>query len=137
MFGDSCPIPIIEVAQYADMQKNLDLGQSLAPLRNEGVLILSGGLTVHNLIDRSSFSETMAQEGLIDFNKTVSDACMVQEGTFRNEAIRETTRHPWFKQAHPTIEHFTPIAIAAGAGLEGGSCVVSDIYGALTVAFGV
>ena len=47
------------------------------------------------------------------------------------------TSHPGFKLAHPRAEHFVPIYVAAGCGEEGSAKVISGVYGATTVAFGL
>jgi aromatic ring-opening dioxygenase catalytic subunit (LigB family) len=69
----------------------------------------------------------------VDSVKTTSS---VEE---RNEKLKEVTKHPFFRRAHPREEHFVPIYIAAGAGSgEGdGASVLSDIHSAISIAFGV
>lgn len=47
------------------------------------------------------------------------------------------TQHKGFRAAHPRAEHFVPLYVAAGAGGDGDVKVVSAIYGAPTVAFGI
>jgi aromatic ring-opening dioxygenase catalytic subunit (LigB family) len=52
----------------------------------------------------------------------------------------DLTKHKGFRAAHPREEHFVPIYVAAGAGDDDGAeevRVLSAIYGAQTVAFGV
>lgn len=39
--------------------------------------------------------------------------------------------------AHPREEHFIPLYVAAGAGEEGSAKIVSGIYAAPTIAFGL
>jgi aromatic ring-opening dioxygenase catalytic subunit (LigB family) len=51
--------------------------------------------------------------------------------------MMELTSHPGFRAAHPREEHFIPIYVAAGCGEEGEAKVVSGIYGAPTIAFGL
>jgi len=43
-------------------------------LREEGILILSGGLTAHNLADRSSFSPDTARAVHKEFDRAIHDA---------------------------------------------------------------
>lgn len=137
MFGDACPVPIIEISQYVDYEANIHLGQALSPLRNEGILILSGGLTVHTFQDMSAFSPDTAKHGYRDFSSTLTRAVAEWDPVARNAEIEKAMRHEYFRKAHPRIEHFTPLAVAVGAGMTGGSQVVSDLYGALSVAFGL
>lgn len=39
--------------------------------------------------------------------------------------------------AHPREDHFVPLYVAAGAGEDGDARVISAIYGAPAIAFGV
>ena len=47
------------------------------------------------------------------------------------------TKHSGFRLAHPHEDHFVPLYIAAGAGDNGEVRIVSAIYGAPTIAFGL
>lgn len=47
------------------------------------------------------------------------------------------TEHAGFRLAHPRADHFVPLYVAAGAGDGGDVRVVSAIYGAPTIAFGL
>ena len=53
MFAGKTDIPIVQVSLYAseDPAKTIALGEALAPLRDDGVLIIGGGMAVHNLRD--------------------------------------------------------------------------------------
>lgn len=91
----------------------VELGRSLAPLREEGVLIAgSGGLT-HNLraLNFRDRNAAPPPESLA-FATWVDDALNRREGqsiqTWRTQA-------PFATQNHPTPEHFLPLVFAAGA----------------------
>jgi len=45
--------------------------------------------------------------------------------------------HPGFRACHPTEDHFVPLYVAAGAGDDGGSVVLEDIYSCQSFAFGL
>lgn len=47
--------------------------------REEGILILSGGLTVHNTRDKKSFSPDTAQPGHLAFDKAVLEAVSIPD----------------------------------------------------------
>ncbi|CCG81994.1 4,5-DOPA dioxygenase extradiol-like protein [Taphrina deformans PYCC 5710] len=137
MFGDACPVPIVEVSQYTDLEENFRLGESLAQLSREGVLVLAGGLTIHTFRDFAAFSPSTAKDGYKDFEAHLKRAVVLEPGSARLAGIREATKHEYYRLAHPAIEHFTPIAVAAGAGMDGGARVLSDLHGTISVAFGV
>ena len=94
MFGDEfVDIPIVEVSIDESMspEKNWALGKAVTKLRwvnstivshiriqvrvrQEGILILSGGLTVHNMQDQASWSEATANILQKDFHQALLNA---------------------------------------------------------------
>ncbi|TFK54804.1 Extradiol ring-cleavage dioxygenase class III enzyme subunit B [Heliocybe sulcata] len=144
MFGDDfMDVPIVQVSIDASLspEKNWAVGAAVSKLREENILVLSGGLTIHNLRDFSSFSPTLAKKPYHDFQQAVLDAVTSPSPN----PLLTLVRHPSFRLAHPRAEHFVPIYVAAGAGLgplegtdmAGKVKVLSAIYGSVTVAFGV
>ena len=108
--------------------------------RDEGIVLLSGGLTIHTFKEWNAWDPKTAPQGFMDFEKAVVDS--VQNSTSveeRNEDMKQLMIHPFFERAHPREEHFVPIYIAAGAGsAEGeGANVLSDIHSAISIAFGL
>ncbi|TFK86381.1 Extradiol aromatic ring-opening dioxygenase [Polyporus arcularius HHB13444] len=139
MFGEEfTDIPIVEVSMDAslDPQKEWALGEVVAPLRREGILVLAGGLLVHNLRDFSSFSEALANTVVKEFNQAILDAVTVADPAGRKEAMINLVKHRGFRSAHPRADHFVPLYIGAGAGgADADVKVISAIYGAPTFAF--
>ena len=125
--------------------------------RKEGILMLSGGLTVHNLRNLQSFVQETADPPVIQFGDAVTSAISVADVSFfsdllriqshtqfcclkpdaRKTALIALTQHEGFRSAHPREDHFVPIYVAAGAGEDGGVHVLSGLYGCQAVAFGV
>jgi 4,5-DOPA dioxygenase extradiol len=90
------------------LEYHLELGRRLAPLRDEGVLILASGNIVHNLrrIDWS------ASDSGFDWAQRFDDA--VAEQLARDPAnVLAVTSHPDYKLAVPTPEHFVPLLYIA------------------------
>jgi len=140
MFGEEfTEIPIVEMSMDGslDAERNWALGSAVQKLREEGILVLSGGLTIHNLRDFTSFSEATAQPIYKEFDKAVLSAAGVTDTASRKTALLDLTKHKGFRLAHPRPDHFVPIYVAAGAGGDGGAKILSAIYGATTVAFGL
>jgi len=139
MFGDYIDIPIVQVSidESLSPEANWELGKAVHDLRSQGVLILAGGLTIHTFRDFSAFSEQTAKPIFKSFDKAVVDAANVTDAKARREALLRLTSHPGFRLSNPREEHFIPIYVAAGCGEEGGARVVSGIYGAPTIAFGL
>ncbi|KAJ7646733.1 Extradiol ring-cleavage dioxygenase, class III enzyme, subunit B [Roridomyces roridus] len=140
MFGNVfTDIPIVEVSIDASLspEVNWDVGKALAKLREQGILVLSGGLTVHNLRDFSSFSPDRAKPAHIEFDRAIIEAVKVEDDAARKTALINLVQHPGFRACHPREEHFVPIYVAAGAGDGGAARLVTDTYGSETVAFGL
>jgi 4,5-DOPA dioxygenase extradiol len=108
-------IPIVEIAQpYPTTPAELlRIGQSLAPLRDQGVVIAGSGGIVHNL----------RAIHLADKNAPVDDWAREFDDWFaKHLAVRDfetLTRYrdlaPHANLAVPTPEHFEPVFIALGA----------------------
>jgi len=139
MFGLGTDIPIIEVSidSSLDPETEWNIGQVLDELRSEGVLVLCGGLTIHNLRDRNCFHETYSADIYKQFDNAVTQAVQVRDPPERKKVMFELVNHEGFRAAHPTAEHFVPIYVAGGAGGNGDTRVLAAIHGALTVAFGL
>jgi 4,5-DOPA dioxygenase extradiol len=91
------------------------LGRRLAPLRDEGVLIVGSGFLTHNLraIDFSPDSQTPAWAA--EFDAWAKDAL----GRKDVDAMLDYRRRaPGVRLALPTPEHFVPVLVALGAAAD-------------------
>ena len=106
---------------------------------DEGVVILSGGLTIHTFKEFDAWDPNTAPQGFKDFESAVASAARNNPApSDRNEEMKKLVEHPFFRRAHPREEHFVPIYIAAGAGSAEGdkATVLADIHSAISIAFG-
>jgi len=113
------------------------VGKAVAKLRQEGILVLSGGLTIHTFEDFTAFSEDAAKPIFKEFDSAILDAVQQTSPEDRKRALISLTSHKGFRKAHPREDHFVPLYVAAGAAEEGEARVISGLYGAPTFAFGV
>ncbi len=92
---------------------HLALGRALAPLRQEGVLILASGSTTHNLRDFGAYEyDSPPPPYVLEFEAWLMQA--VAEGDI--SALADwRARAPHAATNHPSDEHFLPIFIALGA----------------------
>jgi len=92
--------------------KQIRIGRALAPLRDEGVLILASGTAVHNLQQWR-----VDPRGTPDWAQEFEDWLVATVGAGDIEAIGDYRRRaPAARLAHPTEEHFLPLPLALGAG---------------------
>jgi len=140
MFGEEfTDIPIVQVSIDSSLstEKNWALGKAMSKLREEGILVLSGGLIIHNLRDMASVSPQSAKPSQKEFDKAMLASVNVADESERKKAMMNLTKHAAFRAAHPREEHFIPLYVAAGAGEGGNTKVIADMYGCETVAFGL
>ncbi|QJR13814.1 4,5-DOPA dioxygenase extradiol [Usitatibacter palustris] len=108
------PVTQLSVQSRRGAAHHLALGRALAPLRDEGVLVLGSGGVVHNL--RELDWHRVAKEPFpwsVAFNEWV--AARLAAGEL--DALADYRRRaPEPARAHPTEEHFVPLFAALGAG---------------------
>ena len=104
----------LSVQSKAGAAHHIALGRALAPLREDGVLILGSGGFVHNLgaIDWNGGPEPEWSRAFADWTH--------QKLLARDETALADyrMRAPQATMAHPTEEHFMPLFVAYGAGGE-------------------
>jgi len=139
MFGLETDIPIVEVSIDSSLnpEKNWAIGKAVKALRDEGILVLAGGLTIHNLRDFSAFDAETAGKLYLDFDKAILDSIQIENPQDRKLAMTNLTEHRGFRAAHPRADHFVPLYVAAGAGEGGDVKILGALHGAPTFAFGL
>lgn len=102
-------IPVFQIA----LPRSLDeagawrLGQTLAPLADEGVLLIGSGSLTHNLRE-VRFGDAPAEPYVSAFADWVGARLQAGEVPWLAEA-------PQGRRAHPSDEHYLPLLVAAGA----------------------
>ena len=93
---------------------HLELGRALAPLRDEGVLILGSGNVTHNLryamtsLHRGDLSKPSWADS---FDADVARAVSQQDGDFLAKVVQTDAG----RMSHPTLDHYLPLLYAVGA----------------------
>jgi 4,5-DOPA dioxygenase extradiol len=109
-------IPVLQMSMPdLDPQHLFDLGQRLAPLRDEGVLIIGSGFMTHGLpfIHEYFFTgKPGAPAWSTEFDQWAAEA-LARGDVDELMAFRE--KAPGMPYAHPTTEHFAPLFVALGA----------------------
>jgi len=107
-------IPVLQISMPTlDPEKLIKLGRRLAPLRDEGVLIIGSGFMTHGLpFLRDWRTDADAPGWSSDFDVWASE--VLSRGAV-DELIDFRNRAPGMPYAHPTIEHFAPMFVTLGA----------------------
>lgn len=128
MYPDA-DVPVLQISMPTlDPQELFGIGERLAPLRDQGVLVVGSGFSTHNLREMNWHAgpdghpptwsiefdqwldETLAArdvDALIDFQRTAPAALL----------------------AHPRTEHFAPLFLALGASADRGLDATATVEG--------
>ena len=109
-------VPVVQLSIDSRLTpgQHLEMARALAPLRDEGVLVLGSGNITHNL--RHAFAslhrgETSTPAWARDVDDEVRQA-LEQHETAALARVLETAAG---RSAHPTPDHYLPLLYAAGA----------------------
>ncbi len=107
-------VPVIQMSiPTFDPEKLFKLGQKLAPLRDEGVMIIGSGFMTHGLPFLKEFRIDATPPGWsIEFDLWAKEA--LHRGAV-DELMNYKSLAPGLPYAHPTVEHFAPIFITLGS----------------------
>jgi 4,5-DOPA dioxygenase extradiol len=112
------------------------LGAALAPLRDEGVLLLASGSLTHNLRLLFGAARPAADAPELAESRAFRDWVAARVAAGDREALLDyRAAAPHAASMHPTDEHWLPFYIAAGAGgLAGARRLHDDVtYGSLAM----
>jgi len=112
-------IPCVQLSLRGDLDTaaHVQVGMALAPLREEGVLIIGSGYTYHNLqvLLRNRNGPQDKLHG-VEFDHWLSDVVTQSDPEQRNRRLQEWARAPGAQEAVPRPEHLLPLMVVAGAG---------------------
>ena len=107
------PVVPLSIQPERDPAHHLAVGRALAPLRDEGVLVIGSGSITHNLGDlRMGYGAEREAPYVRPFIAWVEDRLAAGDIDalldYRHQA-------PFAQRAHPTDEHLLPLFVALGA----------------------
>ena len=114
MYPDA-DIPVLQVSMPTLEPSDLfEIGRKLAPLRDEGVLILGSGFATHNLVEMNLGAPDpgTAPSWSSEFDDWLNRALAAGD---IDELVDFQVKAPASALAHPRTEHFVPLFVALGA----------------------
>jgi aromatic ring-opening dioxygenase catalytic subunit (LigB family) len=118
------PIVLLSLKAGYDAAEHLRVGELLAPLREEGILILGSGLTYHNMRGFGNPASTAVASA---FEHYLHTAVTQPDAAVRRRLLVDWAKAPSARQAHPREDHLLPLMVVAGAaGADPGQRILLD-----------
>lgn len=129
-------VPVVQLSIWSGQSPewHYALGQTLAPLRDMGVLIIGSGSMTHNL--RALFTHRPAIDApappwVSDFTSWMAER-MAAGAT--EDVLHAVERAPHGRDNHPSMDHILPLFVAMGAGSGTGPLHANRLHDSVTYA---
>ncbi len=121
-------VPVLQISMPSeDPEALMELGRRLAPLRDEGVLIMGSGFMTHSFeAIRDVMTGRPLPQGVVEFDRWAAETLARRD---IDSLIDYRRKAPAAAYAHRTVDHFVPLFIAAGASLEKDAASTTAIEG--------
>lgn len=109
-------IPVVQLSLRADLDPaaHIAAGRALAPLRNQGVLIIGSGMSFHNMRVRGGQATGPADQ----WDDALTAAVIDPDPQTRAALVGDWVALSNARFAHPREEHLLPLMVALGAGQD-------------------
>jgi aromatic ring-opening dioxygenase catalytic subunit (LigB family) len=106
-------VPTIQLSlqRGLDPAAHLAIGRALAPLRDEGVLIVGSGMSYHNM---RGFGRASSMTASQEFDRWLGDTVALPRSE-RDAQLAAWSSAPSARECHPREEHLLPLMVVAGA----------------------
>ena len=114
-------VPVLQLSMPTlDPKALFDLGRRLAPLRDQGTLIVGSGFTTHNLrwFNPAAGPDATPPTASSEFDHWAAETLAAQDV---DAVLDFLDKAPAARQAHPRTEHWAPLFVSLGAAYESGS----------------
>jgi aromatic ring-opening dioxygenase catalytic subunit (LigB family) len=112
--GADVPVVQLAIKRTFDPEEHLAVGRALAPLRDEGILIVGSGFSYHNLRLMGPGAEGPSSEFDAWLGATLIDSNPAE----RTRRLREWEKAPSARIAQPREDHLIPLMVVVGAAEE-------------------
>lgn len=129
---EDVPVVQLSIDTGFDPAFHLAIGRALAPLREEGVLIVGSGLTYHNL---PAMRGTGGYEPSRRFDAWLQETLVEANNDERSARLVAWEKAPAARAAHPREDHLIPLMVVVGAAEREPGAVTyhqTDFFGGLT-----
>lgn len=121
-------VPMVQLSLHhsLDASVHLAIGKVLAPLRDEGVLIVGSGMSYHNL-GEMFVNAAGSNEPAEQFDQWLTRTIEDDDAGAREQGLASWLHAPGARRCHPRPEHLLPLMVAAGAAAgDAGRCTFKD-----------
>lgn len=137
MYPDAS-IPVLQVSIRADYdpKAHLEMGRALAPLRDEGVLIIGSGSSYHDLPALMGRGSKSPGRHSGEFDAWLAETVVDVSPAQRIQRLLDWESAPSARAAHPREDHLMPLHVAvAAAEFEAGRPIFrqSDFFGSISM----
>jgi len=127
-------VPVLQLSlkQGYDPADHLAVGRALAPLRDEGVLIVGSGLSYHNLREFGPRAKAPSAA----FDAWLQQTLVAASPEQRVARLLAWETAPSARAAHPQEDHLLPLMVVVGAAGDDKATLVyheDDFFGGITV----
>lgn len=127
-------VPVLQLSLKSgyDPAEHIAVGRALAPLRDEGVLIVGSGLSYHNLRSMGPAARVPSRQ----FDDWLQQAVVESTPARRTAQLLDWSHAPGARQSHPSEDHLVPLMVAVGAAEDEPATLVyhePTFFGAVTV----
>jgi aromatic ring-opening dioxygenase catalytic subunit (LigB family) len=128
-------MPLVQLSLRADFDPaaHIKVGELLAPLRDEGVLIIGSGFSFH---DTRGIMNGAGAAASATFDQWLNDTLVESSPDVRGQRLLRWSAATAARAAHPREDHLIPLMVAVGAaGDDTGTRIYhqTDFMGAITV----
>ncbi len=120
-------VPVVQLSMPTlDPQRLFDLGRRLAPLREEGTLIVGSGFTTHNLswFRPGDGADVAPPAASSEFDHWAAETLAAQDV---DAVLDFVAKAPAAHEAHPRTEHWAPLFVSLGAAAASGTLASESV----------
>ncbi len=113
-------LPVLQMSMSTlDPRGLFEIGRRLAPLRDQGTLIVGSGFTTHNLrwFNPGAGADATPPQASVEFDQWAQEAMRAQDV---DSLLDFLAKAPAAHEAHPRTEHFAPLFVSLGAAYGSG-----------------